>query len=86
LLNLKHFVFNIENWQGNTRSTQRHNLAAQTRTGRHVPADVNRGAKVAAGIGARNIEGLMDYEPGYYAVFFEDPSGNRLEVCHRLRT
>ena len=21
--------------------------------------------------------------PGYYAVFFEDPSGNRLEICHR---
>jgi hypothetical protein len=27
----------------------------------------------------------MDYAPGYYAVFFEDPAGNRLELCHRLR-
>ena len=50
------------------------------------PADVDRIAKVAAGLGGRNIEGPMDYEPGYYAVFFEDPCGNRLEVCHRLRT
>ena len=34
-------------------------------------------------IGARNIE--MDdgvYGPKYYAVFFEDPDGNKLEVCH----
>ena len=34
-------------------------------------------------IGARNIE--MDdgiYGPTYYAVFFEDPDGNKLEVCH----
>ena len=23
------------------------------------------------------------YSPGYYAVFFEDPSGNKLEVCCR---
>lgn len=32
---------------------------------------------------ARNIEG-PDYEsPTYYAVYFEDPSGNPLEICHR---
>jgi predicted enzyme related to lactoylglutathione lyase len=49
-------------------------------------ADVDRVAKVAAQAGARNVEGPMDYEPGYYAVFFEDPCGNRLEVCHRRRT
>ena len=47
------------------------------------PADVDRVAGVAAAAGARNIEGPMDYAPGYYAVFFEDPCGNRLEVCHR---
>ena len=48
------------------------------------PADVDRVAGVAAGAGARNIEGPMDYAPGYYAVFFEDPCGNRLEVCNRV--
>lgn len=47
--------------------------------------DVDRVATVASRAGARNIEGPMDYEPGYYAVFFEDPSGNRLEVCHRVQ-
>ena len=49
-------------------------------------ADVDRFAQVATGAGARNVEGPMDYEAGYYAVFFEDPCGNRLEVCHRVRT
>jgi len=37
-------------------------------------------------IGARNIEGpgiCAEYSPGYYAVFFEDPDGNKLEVCCR---
>jgi len=30
-------------------------------------------------IGARNVEGPEWLTPGYYAVFFEDPFGNRLE-------
>jgi Glyoxalase/Bleomycin resistance protein/Dioxygenase superfamily len=49
------------------------------------PADVDSIAAIAAPVDARNIEGPMDYAPGYYAVFFEDPTGNRLELCHRLR-
>jgi catechol 2,3-dioxygenase-like lactoylglutathione lyase family enzyme len=34
-------------------------------------------------IGARSIE-MADgvYGPNYYAVFFEDPDGNKLEICH----
>jgi predicted enzyme related to lactoylglutathione lyase len=48
-------------------------------------SDVDRVAAVATRCGARNIEGPMQYEAGYYAVFFEDPCGNRLEVCHRTR-
>jgi predicted enzyme related to lactoylglutathione lyase len=48
-------------------------------------ADVDQIAKVATSAGARNMEGPMDYAPGYYAIFFEDPCGNRLEVCHRVR-
>lgn len=35
-------------------------------------------------IGARNIEGPLYEDEGYYAIFFEDPFGNRLEICHRL--
>jgi predicted enzyme related to lactoylglutathione lyase len=50
-----------------------------------TPTDVDRVAEVAARTGARNIEGPMDYAPGYYAAFFEDSCGNRLEVCHRVR-
>jgi predicted lactoylglutathione lyase len=36
--------------------------------------------------GARNISGpreCPEYDPTYYAVFFEDPFGNCLEVCYR---
>lgn len=35
--------------------------------------------------GGRNIEGpafLPEAHPTFYAVFFEDPLGNRFEVCH----
>ncbi len=42
-------------------------------------------AEVARSAGGRNIEGPMLYEPGYHAVFFEDPCGNRLEICHRVK-
>jgi predicted enzyme related to lactoylglutathione lyase len=46
-------------------------------------AEVDRLAAIARDAGARNIEGPMDYEENYYAAFFEDPWGNRFEVCHR---
>lgn len=46
--------------------------------------DVDRLAAVVAGAGAE-VSGPkeMPYGPGYYAIFFADPSGNRLEVYHR---
>ena len=49
-------------------------------------ARVDELAEVAREAGAQNIEGpalCLDYSPGYYAVFFEDPDGNKLEICHR---
>jgi predicted lactoylglutathione lyase len=46
-------------------------------------AEVDRIAGVAARAGARNIEGPGWEDETYYAVFFEDHSGNRLEICHR---
>ena len=47
-------------------------------------AEVDSLAKLLHEIGAKNIEGPgYDEGPDYYAVFFEDPVGNRLEVCHR---
>jgi catechol 2,3-dioxygenase-like lactoylglutathione lyase family enzyme len=47
--------------------------------------DVERVAAVAARAGALEVSGPkeMPYGPGYYAVFFADPSGNRLEVYVR---
>jgi len=46
-------------------------------------ADVDRLAAIAAHAGAKNIEGPAFETASYYAVFFEDPCGNRLEICHR---
>jgi catechol 2,3-dioxygenase-like lactoylglutathione lyase family enzyme len=46
--------------------------------------EVNRLALIAVEAGAQNVEGPMVYDDEkYYAVFFEDPSGNRLEICYR---
>ena len=49
-------------------------------------AEVDRIAAVAEAAGARALTGpkRMPYGPDYYAVYFSDPSGNRLEVYHRL--
>lgn len=68
-----------------------------TESAQHVPnecriafwtenkGDVDRLAKIAVQAGAQNVEGPgHDEGPGYYAVFFEDPSGNRFEICHRV--
>ncbi|HUJ10499.1 MAG TPA: VOC family protein [Verrucomicrobiae bacterium] len=46
--------------------------------------EVDRIAELARAAGAKNIEGPELYEePNYCAVFFEDPEGNKLEVCCR---
>jgi catechol 2,3-dioxygenase-like lactoylglutathione lyase family enzyme len=48
--------------------------------------EVDRMAKLVRDLGGRNLEGpeiCVEYSPGYYAVFFEDPDGNKLEVCCR---
>jgi predicted enzyme related to lactoylglutathione lyase len=47
--------------------------------------EVDRLAEIIQRAGGCNIEGPMQYEAGYYAVFFEDPCGNRFEVCHRTK-
>lgn len=51
-------------------------------------AEVDRVAQVVKNAGGLKIEGPQiwpEYTPGYYALFFEDPDGNKLEVCHRER-
>ncbi len=45
--------------------------------------EVDRLGAILTTIGAKNIEGPeYAYGPNYYAVFFEDPDGNRLEICY----
>ena len=49
---------------------------------------VVRIGEVVRRAGGQNIEGPAnspEYSEDYYAVFFEDPDGNRLEVVHRTR-
>lgn len=48
--------------------------------------EVDRIARLVGEIGGKNPEGpevCTDYSPGYYAFFFEDPDGNKLEICCR---
>jgi catechol 2,3-dioxygenase-like lactoylglutathione lyase family enzyme len=47
--------------------------------------EVDRIAEIARRAGAADLSGPkpMPYGPGYYAAFFADPSGNRLEVYVR---
>lgn len=43
-------------------------------------------AKLVREAGGRNLEGpeiCVEYSPGYYGFFFEDPDGNKLEICCR---
>ena len=47
---------------------------------------VNEIAKLVQEAGGKNLEGpevCPDYSPGYYGFFFEDPDGNKLEICCR---
>ncbi len=48
--------------------------------------EVDRISKLVTEIGGQNLEGpevCSGYSPGYYAFFFEDPDGNKLEICCR---
>jgi catechol 2,3-dioxygenase-like lactoylglutathione lyase family enzyme len=47
---------------------------------------VDRLAELVHDAGGKALEGpeiCADYTPGYYALFFEDPDGNKLEICCR---
>ena len=50
---------------------------------RIVEGVLDRLTDIAACAGARNLEGPGWEDETYYAAFFEDPCGNRLELCHR---
>ncbi|HVA36761.1 MAG TPA: VOC family protein [Candidatus Dormibacteraeota bacterium] len=52
----------------------------------HSREHVDQVAAAARAAGAQRMEGpelCADYSPTYYACFFEDPDGNKWEVCHR---
>src|SRR3954470_22787025 len=49
-------------------------------------SDVDEMGSLVREIGGGNLEGpqlCVEYSPGYYAVFFDDPDGNKLEICCR---
>jgi catechol 2,3-dioxygenase-like lactoylglutathione lyase family enzyme len=63
-------------------------VANEVRVAFHAaaPQDVDRIAAIALKAGARAFEAPQwcpEIADGYYAAFFEDPSGNRLEVVCR---
>jgi catechol 2,3-dioxygenase-like lactoylglutathione lyase family enzyme len=48
--------------------------------------EVDRLAEIARTAGARAFEPAhlcTEYSPNYYATFFEDADGNKLEICYR---
>jgi predicted lactoylglutathione lyase len=48
--------------------------------------EVDEIAKLVREAGGKKLEGpevCKGYSPGYYAFFFEDPDGNKLEICCR---
>jgi glyoxylase I family protein len=50
--------------------------------------EVDRLAKSVRKAGGKALEGpevCREYSAGYYAFFFEDPEGNKLEICCRER-
>lgn len=46
-------------------------------------SELDRLAAIAVQVGAQNFEGPAWEDDAYYAAFFDDPCGNRLELCHR---
>jgi len=52
-------------------------------------AEVERIAEAVRQAGAQAFEApqfCTEYDPRYYAAFFEDPDGNRFEICCRSAT
>jgi predicted enzyme related to lactoylglutathione lyase len=48
--------------------------------------EVDKIAQIVRDTGGRKMEGpevCPEYSAGYYAFFFEDPEGNKLEICCR---
>jgi catechol 2,3-dioxygenase-like lactoylglutathione lyase family enzyme len=73
------FLWLIEE-PGHTPGPSRLAFAARSR------GEVDRLAALAESCGAQRFESpalIAEYGPNYYAAFFEDPEGNKLEICCR---
>src|SRR5207253_10819099 len=81
-------------------ATGRRNFLVSRKTKNHKPngtriafwadtrQEVDRLAKLVCKAGGKAPEGpeiCRRYPAGYYAFFFEDPEGNKLEICCRER-
>jgi len=71
--------FGVTESPGHTPNENRIAFRAESRT------EVDRLFEVAVRAGAHNVEGPAFETPGYYAIFFDDPCGNRFEICHRTK-
>jgi catechol 2,3-dioxygenase-like lactoylglutathione lyase family enzyme len=63
-----------------------HSNGTRIAFGAESRADVDRLSEIAKNAGARAFEPphlCADYGPNYYASFFEDAEGNKLEICCR---
>jgi predicted lactoylglutathione lyase len=43
---------------------------------------VDRVARVIVESGGRDVDGPPGFDDRYYACFFDDPDGNKLEICY----
>jgi catechol 2,3-dioxygenase-like lactoylglutathione lyase family enzyme len=51
-----------------------------------TPEEIDRVAEVVRRAGGKVLQGpemCLEYTPDYYAFFWEDPDGNKLEICCR---
>lgn len=67
-----------------TQEPSHRGTAARIAFAADTKAEVDAVGAAIRDTGARSIEGpafCPEYHPGYYAVFFVDPDGNRFEVC-----
>jgi predicted enzyme related to lactoylglutathione lyase len=71
---------------GFTRDPKHHANATRIAFWADTREEVDRVAEVVRRAGGKVLEGpelCVDYTPDYYAFFWEDPDGNKLEICCR---
>ena len=72
-------------WFGFTEDREHRPNANRVAFWAETREEVDRLGAVAVEAGAQNVSGpraCPEYTPSYYAIFFDDPSGNPLEICY----